>query len=88
VVSKGTLIASVVRSYPKTLKVFPAEGANAHLSERIMFMPRVQTLFLSAMFAASFAAPVVHAQALGCTTQSLQLAQQQLSKTIGYITLS
>src|SRR5712691_10464108 len=50
-------------------------------------MPRVQILFFSALFIAPFA-PVVHAQALGCTTQSLQLAQQQLGKTIGYITTS
>jgi unsaturated chondroitin disaccharide hydrolase len=51
-------------------------------------MSRVQVLFFSAMFMALFAAPVLYAQAPGCTTQSLQLAQQQLSKTIGYITTS
>ncbi len=51
-------------------------------------MPRFRNLFFSALFLSRFAAPVVHAQVPGCTTQSLQLAQQQLSKTIGYLTAS
>src|SRR5258708_5791431 len=59
----------------------------ARLSERIVFMLRVQTLFFSALFVSQFTAPLVNAQT-GCTTQSLQLAQQQLGKTLGYITTS
>ncbi len=44
-------------------------------------------LFFSALFVSQFTAPLVNAQT-GCTTQSLQLAQQQLGKTLGYITTS
>src|SRR4051812_34155932 len=51
-------------------------------------MHRVCIFFLSAMFLAGFALPVVHAQTPGCTSQSLQLAQQQLRKTLGYLTTS
>jgi len=50
-------------------------------------MPRLQCLFFYAVFMSQFVAPLVRAQT-GCTSQSLQLAQQQLSKTIGYITTS
>jgi len=50
-------------------------------------MLRYQLVFASALFISQFAAQVVQAQT-GCTTQSLQLAQQQLGKTIGYITAS
>src|SRR5258706_2002575 len=50
-------------------------------------MLRYQLVFASALFISQFAAQVVQAQT-GCTTQSLQLAQQQLGKTLGYITTS
>ena len=47
-------------------------------------MPRIRIFFVSMMFVARFATPLAHAQALGCTPQSLQFAEQQLSKPLGY----